>query len=388
MVIRTRVLLKSLKLAVGLLICSAGVISTSWSQPPLAHMVVGRVQIPAVTEPLKLAEPNPISLQSNGQKVTSVMAGWGYYNAGGFVEYPFNENDDILPVSYDSSGSASVSVTPRRLGKTQLTLFVSFADGGVERTRINVQVVQPQRQPEKLVITFGGGDNRRDTPVLSPDLSEAHRTIDVFAAAIYKNLTNPVPLKASDVSFKLINSPGAAAEIDPSTGIVTARHVGQALLETSFGGVSTLTCIDVMNDVRMGPRSRCEELLPPGRRLPPSGMELDPTPPPQVRAGGPVGDEEHPARVASGVMVGQILHKEDPIYPDEAKQGGVSGYVVMNAKIDPKGQVVDLKVVSGPPMLRDSAVAAVKKWTYKPYLLNGRAVFVLTAVTVAFTITP
>lgn len=110
--------------------------------------------------------------------------------------------------------------------------------------------------------------------------------------------------------------------------------------------------------------------------------------PPQVRALGPVGDEEHPARVSSGVMAGQILHKEDPIYPDEAKQAGVSGHVVMNAKIDPKGKVVDLKVVSGPPMLCDSALDAVKKWTYKPYLLNGRAVFVLTAVTVAFTITP
>jgi TonB family protein len=110
--------------------------------------------------------------------------------------------------------------------------------------------------------------------------------------------------------------------------------------------------------------------------------------PPQVRALGPVGDEEHPARVASGVMAGQILHKEDPICPYDARQACVNGYVVMNAKIDPKGQVVDLKVVSGAPMLRDSAVAVVKKWTYKPYLLNGRAVFVLTGVTVAFTITP
>ena len=384
MMIRTRVLPKSLKLAVGLLICSAGVISTSWSQPPVAHMVVGRVQIPAVTEALKLAEPNPVSLQSNGQKVTSVGARWAYYH-GGVLVYPVNEDDDVLPVNTDSSGRAYVSVTPRKLGKAQLMLFVSFADGGVERKTINVQVVQPQRPPEKLVIA-SGGDYRVDHPVIYLDLSDEKKKKDLDPAAIYKNMANPVPLNASDVTFKFISSTGAA-EIDPSTGIVTARHVGQALLETSFGGVSTLTCIDVMNDVRMGPRSRCEELLPPGRRLP-SGMELDPTPPPQVRALGPVGDEEHPAQVASGVMAGQILHKEDPIYPDDAKQAGVSGYVVMHAKIDPKGQVVDLKVVSGPPMLRDSAVAAVKKWTYKPYLLNGRAVFVLTAVTVAFTITP
>ena len=109
---------------------------------------------------------------------------------------------------------------------------------------------------------------------------------------------------------------------------------------------------------------------------------------PRVRSVGPVGDEEHPAQIASGVMAGQILHKEDPIYPDGAKQAGVSGYVVMHVKIDTKGKVVDVTALAGPPMLLDSAREAVKKWTYKPYLLNGRAVFVLTAVTVAFTITP
>ena len=110
--------------------------------------------------------------------------------------------------------------------------------------------------------------------------------------------------------------------------------------------------------------------------------------PPQVRAVGPAGDEEHPVQVASGVMAGQILHKEDPVYPADAKQAGVSGYVAMHVKIDPKGKVVDVKVLSAPPVLRDSAVDAVKKWTYKPYLRNGQAVFVLTAVTVAFTGTP
>jgi hypothetical protein len=282
MAIRTRVLPKSFKLAVSLLICSAGAVSSSWSQSPQeSHAVVGRVQIPAVTQVLKLAEPNPISIRVVvAERVTSVVASWTYYV--GNIPHPAAEEDSVLPVSYDSNGVASVDVTPLKLGKAQLTLFISFADRQVERKTINVQVVPPQQQPEKLVITLGG--SRSDTPVLYLDLSEAHKTKHIDPAAIYKNVTTPVPLNASDVTFKLINSPGAAAEIDPSTGIVTARYVGQALLETSFAGVSTLTCIDVMNDVRGGPRSRCEELLPPGRRLPPSGMELDPTPPPVVKA--------------------------------------------------------------------------------------------------------
>jgi hypothetical protein len=274
---------RSFKLAVSHFVCSASLISAAWPQSPQErHMVVGRVQIPVVTQALKLAEPNPIPIRVVGQRITSVSARWTYYV--GNAPHPADEEDRVLPVSYDSSGGAFVSATPLKLGKAQLTLFVSFADGGVERMRINVQVVQSQRQPERLVITPGGGDNRRNHPIISLDLSNAHRTIDLFPAVTYKNVTSPVRLKASDVTFKLINSPGAAAEIDPSTGIVTARHVGQALLETSFAGVSTLTCIDVMNDVRVGRGSRCEELLPAGRRLPPSGMELDPTPPPAVKA--------------------------------------------------------------------------------------------------------
>lgn len=285
MVIRTRVLGKSFKLAVSLLICSASLISTAWSQSTQErHMVIGRVQIPAIAHPMKLAEPNQISIQTSGQRVTSVIAHWAFYYPGSLVASPMYEGDDIPPVSYDSNGGAYVRVTPLKLGKLQLTLFVSFEDGGTERKTIDLQVGPSERPPERLVITPGGGDNRRNHPVISLDLSDAHRKIDIFPAAIYKNVIPPVRLKASDVTFKLINSPGAAAEIDPSTGIVTAQHVGQALLETSFAGVSTLTCIDVMNDVRVGRGSRCEELLPPGRRLPPSGMELDPTPPPQVKA--------------------------------------------------------------------------------------------------------
>jgi hypothetical protein len=279
--IRMKTFPRSLRLAVILLICSACLMSTSWSQSPQPHVVVGRVQIPAINHPLKLAEPNQISIQLAGESVTAVTAKWTYYV--GDIPHPAAREDSILPVKYDSSGGAFVNATPLKLGKAQLTLLIAFADGGFERKKIDVRVVQPERQPERLVITSEGGDYRRDTPVLYLDLSEADRTAHVFPAVIYKNVTHPIRLNASDVTFRLINSIGAA-EIDSSTGIVTARNVGQALLETSFGGVSVLTCIDVMNNVLMGPRSRCKELLPPGRKLPPSGMELDPTPGPVVKA--------------------------------------------------------------------------------------------------------
>jgi periplasmic protein TonB len=66
----------------------------------------------------------------------------------------------------------------------------------------------------------------------------------------------------------------------------------------------------------------------------------------------------------------------------------VSGAVVMMAKVDKDGKVTELKVISGPEILRVAALDAVRQWTYKPYLLNGRPVFVQTTVTVMFSLEP
>jgi protein TonB len=47
------------------------------------------------------------------------------------------------------------------------------------------------------------------------------------------------------------------------------------------------------------------------------------------------------------------------------------GAVQMEAIIGADGSVKTVKVVSGHPLLRDAAVAAVKQWKYKPAMLNG-----------------
>ena len=100
------------------------------------------------------------------------------------------------------------------------------------------------------------------------------------------------------------------------------------------------------------------------------------------------GSKDRPIRVSSGVIAGLILHKVDPIYPEDAKEAGVSGVVVMTAVIDDLGKISKLSVISGPEKLRDAAHTAVNQWTYKPYLLNGKPVFVQTQITVNFTLAP
>jgi protein TonB len=95
-----------------------------------------------------------------------------------------------------------------------------------------------------------------------------------------------------------------------------------------------------------------------------------------------------PARVSSGVMASLLQHKVDPIYPEDAKAKGISGTVVLHAIIDQQGKVDKLSAISGPEVLRDASLTAVRQWTYKPYMLNGRPQSVETTVTVNFTPAP
>jgi TonB family protein len=85
-------------------------------------------------------------------------------------------------------------------------------------------------------------------------------------------------------------------------------------------------------------------------------------------------------------MAGQIVTRVNPVYPQEAKEKGIQGAVVLHAIIGTDGTVQELTVISGPPELQASAIEAVKQWVYKPYLLNGDPKEVETTITVNFSL--
>ena len=92
-----------------------------------------------------------------------------------------------------------------------------------------------------------------------------------------------------------------------------------------------------------------------------------------------------PLRVSSGVAAGNRIGGSDPIYPPIAKAAHVQGAVVLHAIISKTGTIENLTVLSGPVMLRQAALDAIKNWRYKPYLLNGEPTEVDTQITVNFT---
>ncbi len=91
-------------------------------------------------------------------------------------------------------------------------------------------------------------------------------------------------------------------------------------------------------------------------------------------------------RVSQGVTEGRLIVRIEPKYPVIALTARVQGRVVLNAVISKTGEIENLVLVSGHPMLVQAAIAAVKQWRYRPYLLNGEPVEVETTVNVNFEI--
>jgi|HubBroStandDraft_6_1064221.scaffolds.fasta_scaffold191358_2 protein TonB len=91
-----------------------------------------------------------------------------------------------------------------------------------------------------------------------------------------------------------------------------------------------------------------------------------------------------PRMVSLGVMDASLVHRVEPEYPLLAKTLRRSGSVVLRAVIATDGEVHQIEVLSGDPILAQAARAAVRQWRYRPTLLDGQAVEVETQITVNF----
>jgi protein TonB len=73
-----------------------------------------------------------------------------------------------------------------------------------------------------------------------------------------------------------------------------------------------------------------------------------------------------------------------PVYPKEARRKNIEGVVRLRALITKSGEVTGIAVLSGPPLLVASALAAVRQWRYVPFLLNGDPVELKMVIAVPF----
>jgi protein TonB len=100
-------------------------------------------------------------------------------------------------------------------------------------------------------------------------------------------------------------------------------------------------------------------------------------PPPTVKPNGPV-------RVGGHVRQPKVIVQVLPKYPVLARETHVQGQVRIDAVLDEQGNVVEMKIVSGHPLLYQAALDALKQWKYEPTYLNDRPIAVRLIVTINF----
>jgi TonB family protein len=91
-------------------------------------------------------------------------------------------------------------------------------------------------------------------------------------------------------------------------------------------------------------------------------------------------------RQGGNVQRAMLLGRVWPIYPADAKAAGAEGAVIMEIVIGRDGRILQTRVISGHPLLMSATIDAVRRWCYKPTLLNGQPVEVVSTVTVNFVI--
>lgn len=78
----------------------------------------------------------------------------------------------------------------------------------------------------------------------------------------------------------------------------------------------------------------------------------------------------------SPMTVGSLLDyatkRVNPVYPAQARTMRMTGVVKVQVTIDENGKVTEVQDTDGPSLLQRSAVDAVRKWQFKPFMRNGQ----------------
>ncbi len=188
----------------------------------------------------------------------------------------------------------------------------------------------------------------------------------------------PTPMPAQDDSAKAAEAAAQPAEEKPAPAPVRAFVPPPVRRQTP--GEGRLILLEPAPDVRAGTAS-----LP---SAPLAGARVNVIPPPAEASPTPQAPAARPAsRISVGGAVQQamLIRTVRPVYTQVAKDARVEGVVRFSAVIGKSGKVENVKVLSGPLVLRAPAAAAVKQWVYRPTLLDGQPVEVQTEIEIRFT---
>jgi TonB family protein len=184
---------------------------------------------------------------------------------------------------------------------------------------------------------------------------------------------------------KQILSGHPSTELEQSSDAIVLAAAGTALPNLAKG-------VDSINERIFG---LAEELSSRARQLAPDDREIQSLMPfiqyfiaaeETLRGAVAMPAPSAPSRIRVGenVQSANLIRKTAPQYPDTARSTGITGDVRLSIIIGRDGTIQNVQVISGPPLLVQAALEAVETWLYRPTLLNGSPVEVITTVTVSF----
>jgi TonB family protein len=176
-----------------------------------------------------------------------------------------------------------------------------------------------------------------------------------------------------------------------SWGVVYAFPLSTTVVSTAGAAAHDQ---NLSADSRTTPQTRTTPgQLAPSKDLPRSPDQYTPPPPPPPPPP-PTQDipesyrntleRLHPIRIGDNVKAPTKIKDVRPVYPEDAMASKVQGVVIIEAIIDPAGDVADTRIVRGIPELDDAARKAVSQWVFTPTLLNGEPTAIICTVTVNF----
>ncbi|HMF89721.1 MAG TPA: TonB family protein [Candidatus Angelobacter sp.] len=129
------------------------------------------------------------------------------------------------------------------------------------------------------------------------------------------------------------------------------------------------------NSARVGDPAGARDNSAPASDAPAISLDSLPASGSLTNLANPVSQSQHPRLLTQSELEPvTVIKTVPPIYPLVAKERRLIGSVVVQVTVDKNGRISDLQLISGPPLFRDAAFAAVKQWVFKPARLNGQAI--------------
>jgi TonB family protein len=277
---------------------------------------------------------------------------------------------------------------------TALAVFLYLAAGCRPATASNLTIENPDESPLKIesayvenILMPSKGTVEKLPRFVNPKIvlkNNSGRAIAVYELEFQKAGSDSIflvntqaglapnavdTIDAITIERKTTNMYIAPPSSAKPTGDGERWTVHVVVMRFSDGSVLTLHTIPIPPPMNSPPL----ETMPVSQQLPTmQPVTVLPLPDkPLIRAGGKSMESKLIYRVA--------------IYPPQAVKEGITGKVVLQVKIDEKGQVRNAQVIrSAHPILDEAAIAAVKQWRYSATMLNGVPVPVESTVTVEF----